>query len=107
MKSDPEAEIRAVLEPSYEAVGRIVAGALVVPPPQSPVSSPLIFAVGVVAAMAIFVTYTRQEATFTGPLPVVPVAEVAIRVSNSGNVMLVKGPAGRTLVVNRPAGAQG
>jgi hypothetical protein len=107
MRIDPEAEMRAILEPSHEELGRIVAAALEAPVPRARATSPVLVSAAAVAVLAILVTYARQEPSFTEPLPVAPVVAVTNGVSNSGAVMLVRRPSGRTLVVNRSAGARG
>ena len=106
MKIDPEAEMRAVLEPLHEEVGRVVAAALGSPAPGPRPRVPLMVAAGAIAALAILTLYIGQAPSCIEPLLAGPAAEAAGRLSNSGSVKLVKEPSGRTLIANRAAGAQ-
>jgi hypothetical protein len=101
MNLEAEAGLRALLEPTPEEVEKVVAAALKGTAPRPPRLLALMVAAGSVAVLALLGTYAAHESSFTELMPVAPTVEGIIQVSNSGSVILIKKPSGRTLIANR------
>lgn len=106
MNDEDSDKLKAALEPSPEAVDRVVAAALTAQHDGARRPALWLALGAAVILIAAFVTHVRRESPFTELLPVAPELSQISKVSNFGTVMLVEGPAGRTLLSNRTAPAQ-